>query len=140
MNFIITEAGQIIALISIALSVFSIFARILVLGKDKIKEMKEQMKKSQKEMKEATKSGDKNRALKAQEAYMRITMENMRHSFKPLILTFIPFVLVFGWLKEQYGNYGNVAILFGFGFDWFLWYFACAMLFSILISKILKLD
>ncbi|MEM4347104.1 MAG: EMC3/TMCO1 family protein [Candidatus Altiarchaeota archaeon] len=140
MNFLITEAGQIIALISIALSVFSIFARILVLGKDKIKEMKEQIKKSQKEMKEATKSGDKKRALQAQEAYMKITIENMRHSFKPLIITFIPFVLVFGWLKENYGNSGNVAIIFGIGFDWFLWYLACAMLFSILISKILKLD
>ena len=137
---IITQYGVMIALISLGLSVMSTAARIIVLGKHAMKEMKERMKQHQQDLKDATKSGDKKKAQQAQDDLMKLTMENMKHSFKPMIITFIPFILVFGWLKTQYESVGQVANIFGFGFEWFWWYFICAIIFSMVINKIFKLD
>jgi uncharacterized membrane protein (DUF106 family) len=134
----ITPAGETIALVSIGLSIMSALVRRAVLDMDKMNEMKQQMKKHQETLKQATKSGEKKKAQKAQEELMKLTMENMKHSFKPMIITFIPFILIFYWLRDQYGNVGEVANLFGFGLTWFWWYLVCAMIFSIILNKVFK--
>ncbi|GEM_PF-552224 len=134
----ITAAGETIAIISVGIAMFSTVVRLAVLDRSKMREMKEKMKEHQSELKEATKSGDKKRAQKAQEEFMKLTMENMRYSFKPMIFTFIPFIIIFGWLQREYNQVGLVANLFGYGIGWFGWYFVCAMVFSSLINKLLK--
>ncbi len=133
----ITDAGYTIAAISTGLSIMSALVRKAVLDMDKMKEIKEKIKVHQKEMKLATKSGDMKKMQRNQEDMMSLTMENMKLSFKPMIYTFIPFILVFGWLRDQYGLLDVVASVFGFNFGWFWWYFICAMVVSLTVNKVL---
>jgi len=136
----ITEAGYIIALISMGLAVMSALVRKAVLDQEKMKETKEKLKRHQEEMKQATKSGDTKKLQKAQGEMMKLTMENLKHSFRPMLITFVPFILVFTWLRDQYGSAGTVASLAGFDLGWFWWYLICAMAVSIIINKILKVS
>jgi len=136
----ITEAGYIIALISMGLAIMSALVRKAVLDQDKMRETKEKLKKYQEEMKKATKSGDTKRLQKSQAEMMKLTMENLKHSFRPMLITFVPFILVFMWLKDQYGSAGTVVSLFGFDLGWFGWYLVCAMTVSLIINKLLKVS
>ena len=136
----ITEAGYIIALISMGLAIMSALVRKAVLDQDKMRETKEKLKKYQEEMKKATKSGDTKKLQKSQAEMMKLTMENLKHSFRPMLITFVPFILVFTWLKDQYGSAGTVVSLFGFNLGWFWWYLLCAMTVSLIINKLLKVS
>jgi len=136
----ITEAGYIIAIISMGLAIMSALVRKAVLDQDKMRETKEKLKKYQEEMKKATKSGDTKRLQESQAEMMKLTMENLKHSFRPMLITFVPFILVFTWLKDQYGSAGTVVSLFGFNLGWFWWYLICAMTVSLIINKLLKVS
>jgi uncharacterized membrane protein (DUF106 family) len=136
----ITDAGYVIALISMGLAIMSALVRKAVLDQEKMKETKEKLKKHQEEMKKATKTGDTKKLQKNQEEMMKLTMENLKHSFRPMLITFIPFILVFTWLREQYSTIGTVASLAGYNLGWFWWYLICAMTVSLFINKILKVN
>lgn len=136
----ITPAGQIIAAVSFGIAIASALVRRAVLDMDKMREMKERMKEHQEILKKATKAGDKKKASKAQSKVMELTMENLKYSFKPMIYTFIPFILVFLWLKGEYEGVGAVATIFNFELTWFWWYLICSMIFSIILNKALKLS
>ncbi len=136
----ITEAGYTIALISTGLAIMSALVRKAVLDQEKMRETKEKIKKHQEEMKKATKSGDTKKLQKSQGDMMKLTMENLKHSFKPMLITFIPFILVFSWLRDQYSSAGTVASLAGFDLGWFWWYLICAMAVSLVINKVLKVS
>ncbi|MBN2014340.1 MAG: DUF106 domain-containing protein [Candidatus Altiarchaeota archaeon] len=134
----ITTAGYEITLISAVIVVMSSLVRRVVIGQDKMDAMKNLMKEKQAKFKEISKSGDMKRIQKAQEEMLQLTMENLKHSFKPMLITFIPIILVFGWLRDQYGSLNNVASLFGFDLSWFWWYFICAMVISLVFNKVLE--
>ncbi|OYT54001.1 MAG: hypothetical protein B6U72_03795 [Candidatus Altiarchaeales archaeon ex4484_2] len=140
LGIVITDKGMVIAAVSAGIAVLSSLVRMAVLDREQMKEMKEKLKKQQTEVKEAAKSGHTKKAQKAQEEMMKLTMENMKHSMKPLMFTFIPFILIFNWLRGEYGDVGTVATLFGFNLSWFWWYLVTAMLISITLNKIFKLS
>ncbi|MFH0860532.1 MAG: EMC3/TMCO1 family protein [Candidatus Altiarchaeota archaeon] len=135
MDFLITTAGWEIAVISFALMMMSSLVRRAVVDKDKMLEAKEKMKKNQQLLKEATKSGDSKKAKKAQDEMMTHMMDNMKHSFKPMMYTMIPFLLVFSWIQRRYAEIGIVATVFGIQLGWFGWYFICSMLVSMVLNK-----
>ncbi len=136
----ITPDGQIIAFISIALAIMSALVRKAVLDMKKLKQMKEEMKEQQRIMKEATKSGDTKKMQKAQEHLMKLTMENMKYSFKPMLITFIPFIIIFYWLQGQYSSVGTVATIFSFDLGWLGWYLVISVISSLIINKILNVS
>ncbi len=136
----VTPDGQIIALVSVGVAIMSSLVRMATLDMKKMREMKEKIKEHQKTLKEATKSSDIKGAKRAQEELMRLTIENMKHSFRPMIITFVPFILIFYWLREQYGSAGVVASISGFGLDWLGWYIICSIISSIILNKLLKLS
>lgn len=135
----ISPAAETIALISMGLALMNTLVRRAVLDKEKLKEQKKKLKEHQQTVKEATKAGDMKRAQKAQEELMSLTMEQLKHSFKPMIFTMIPFLLVFNWLRGEYGSAGVVATLFGFELSWFFWYIICSITTSIVLNKVLRL-
>lgn len=140
MNIIVSDDGLVIAGVSIGLALLSFLVRMAVLDRAHMEEMKKQLKEKQKDVKEATKKGQTKKAAKAQEEMMQLTLENMKHTMKPLMYTFIPFILIFGWLKGEYESIGTVATLFGFELSWFWWYLITAMLVSLTLNKIFKLS
>ena len=136
--FTITPAGQEVALIALGIALVSSMVNKIVLDKELMKEMKEKMSQHQKEMKKAAKASDSKRSQELQGEYMKMLMEHMKHSFRPVMITFIPFILIFQWLRSTYVDVGTVATLFGFSLSWFAWYFICVMIISMIINRVLK--
>lgn len=133
----LTADAQTIGLISFGLSLVGGIVRHIVLDKDMLKEHKSKMKDIKDKMKEAQKNQDVKGMQKHQSDLMSLTMEQMKHSFKPMIFTMVPFILVFKWLRDTYGAAGTVVKLFGFQLGWFGWYFVCAVVSGMIINKLL---
>lgn len=133
----LTEAGYVIMAVSAGLSLFSAIVRKLVVDTKRYNEIRENLKEHQKTIKEATKSGDSKRLKKSQEEMVALSIENLKMAYKPMIITLVPFLLVFTWLKNKYSAAGVVASILGYGFDWFGWYFICAIFISLIVNKIL---
>lgn len=106
MNFIITEAGRNIALVSLGIVSLSTIVRYFTVDKEKVRASRERVKEHQQKLKEAQKKGDTKRAQKHQQDLMAETMESMKHNMKPMVFTLIPILLIFGWLRGNYGEYG----------------------------------
>ncbi|MBC8500470.1 MAG: DUF106 domain-containing protein [DPANN group archaeon] len=64
-----------------------------------MKKLKAEMKELQKEMKRL--KNDPQKALAHQKKMMQKNMQYMKHSFKPTIYTFIPIIIIFGWLNSH---------------------------------------
>ncbi len=140
LGIVVTDNGMVIAAVSAGIALLSSLVRMAVLDREQMAEMKEKLKKQQAEVKEAAKKGHTRKAQKAQEEMMKLTIENMKHSMKPMMFTFIPFILIFGWLRGEYGDAGTVATLFGFNLSWFWWYLVTAMVISITLNKVFRLS
>ncbi len=72
-----------------------------------------------------------------QKKSLEISMGSFKHQFKPMIITIIPVLIIFGWLKETYANYSNLNFL-GFIDTWIWAYIVSALIFSIILRKIFK--
>ena len=95
----------------------------------RMKELKAIQKACQVKLKE--KKGDLEAQKKIQKEIMAGSMELMKHSFKPMFITFIPLILLIIWLR---GAYEETAI----AGSWIWWYIGSAIGSSIILRKILK--
>ena len=134
----LTEAGQSIALISVLLSFASAMVRRATVDLDKVKDSQAKMKEHQKKMQEAQKKGNTQDMLKSQEEMTKHMMIQMKQNFKPMLITLIPFLLIFKWLSGQYGSAGDVAAVLGMNLSWFWWYFLISLIASMIINKIVQ--
>jgi uncharacterized membrane protein (DUF106 family) len=60
---------------------------------------------------------------------MDCSMELMKHSFRPMLITFIPLVLLAGWMNSVFAKILP---------SWIWWYILSGLVFSIILRKILK--
>lgn len=70
-----------------------------------MKKLKDDMKEYQKQAKEA--KGNSAKAMELQKKSMELNMQYMMHSLKPTIITFIPIILIFGWMSSNFA-YENI--------------------------------
>ncbi len=136
MNIVdIMSAYAIPSIIIIGMMVTTISTLLLraFTDQDKLKGLKAQQKELQKKVKECQKKGDFCQLEKLNKEAMDVSMSVMKSSFsgKQFLITFVPFILLFSWLRELY-----VPIL---GTKWLWIYFASAMGSSILLRKWLKM-
>jgi len=68
-----------------------------------LKAMKEETKKLQKEMKEL--KDDPQKMMAVQKKMMEKSMQQMKHSLKPTLVTFLPVIMIFGWLQANLAYY-----------------------------------
>jgi len=101
-----------------------------------MKAYKERIKMLQKKMKEN--KDDLSKLSSMQKEAMEANFQYLGHSMKPTLITFIPIILVFGWLRQHYTNIGNPDILFGLG--WLGSYIIFSLAFSLLMRKLLKVS
>ena len=71
-----------------------------------MKRLKEEMKEHQKQAKELKSNPTK--AMEMQKKAMDLNMKYMMHSMKPTLITFIPIILIFGWMSANFA-YHNIA-------------------------------
>ncbi len=99
---------------------------------DLLKSVRERSKALQKELKGLRDQPDKFK--KKQSEVMELQMKLLPQTLKPMIITFIPIIIVFNWLRVTYEPIGPV--LFGLGWIWA--YIIFSIVFSFALRKLLK--
>jgi uncharacterized membrane protein (DUF106 family) len=98
-------------------------------NQSRMRELKEIQKACQIKLKDA--KGDLKKQQEINKEIMACSMELMKHSFKPLFITFIPLILLFAWIR---GVYGGSSL----GGSWIWWYIGTGVISSIVLRKVLK--
>jgi len=97
-------------------------------NQDHLRSLKERQKQIQKDLKKC-KPGDKI-FEELQSEMLQITMTMMKSSFKPLLITFIPFLILLGWIRKTYD-----PLLSG----WLWYYIGASLVSSLIYRKIFKM-
>ena len=116
-----------ILVISFLVTVFITIVRYFMTDRERMKEIKDRQKELRKEMKEVRDNPEK--MMELNKKMMEDLPEQMRHSFKPMIITLIPILLIFGWLRATYA-------LTSISSTWLWWYIGSSIVFSIILSKL----
>ena len=95
---------------------------------NKMKELKAVQKACQIRIKDN--KGNPEEVKKIQKEIMACSMELMKHSFRPIIFTFIPLILIFWWIR---GIFLETVI----ADTWLWWYIGAALISSIFLRKVL---
>jgi len=88
-----------IVVISLVIAVFMTLIYKWMTDQHVMKTLKEDMKKFQQQMKEFKEHPEK--VLAIQKQAMETNMKYMMHSMKPTLITFLPIILIFGWLNAH---------------------------------------
>ena len=88
-----------IVILSFLISLLIVIIYKLVTNQDEMKRLKDEQKEYQKKLK-ALKSNPEE-MMKVQKEAMKKNMDYMKHSFKPTLITFIPIILIFGWMNAH---------------------------------------
>ena len=150
--------------ISAAVSLLTVTAQKLLVDQDKMNEMQERSKTFNKELREAQASGDGKKVAKLQAQQMEMMQDQsevMKMSFRPMIVTMIPILLIFAWMWQSvikdmiivlppavyyctftplfhaFGQwiYGGNITTIPYGIGWLFWYFICTFGMSQIIRK-----
>lgn len=151
--------------IAIIVAFFTTLANKLLVDQDRLQFLQKEMKGFQSEMMAAQKSGDP-KALaemqKKQMEFMDIQKEMMFNSFKPMIVTFVPIILMFWWMAQEpvitkivvelptIAFYGLLVPVFHMFYhqspgvpyqaiEWLGWYILCSFAMSLIFRKYLGL-
>ncbi len=114
------------ALVSLFISAINYF----VLDKNKLRESRKRQKELQVQMKQY--KNDPSKQMELSKEMVNHSMEQFRHSMKPMIITLIPVLVVFWWIK-------GVFIETTLAGSWFWWYLVSAIIFSFAFRKVFKL-
>ena len=108
----------------------------------KMKEIREKMKEIQDRSKQFKDNPDK--MMELQQEMMKLSGEQMRASMKITLITLIPFLIIFTYLKSLYVGLGDLIVwnvnipALGTGIGWFLSYVLFSILSSVLLRKVMK--
>ncbi len=135
-----------VAVIAVVISIISAIVNKKVTNQKRMKEIKSKVSDFQKRYNEAKKSGDKELIAsmeKEQKEVMALSMEMMTGSFKPMLYTFLPIILIFFLLNQRYAGQNAVVTLPVLGtLGWYWWYFLVAILtglcFEIIYNAVTK--
>ena len=90
--------------ISFIISLLTVTAQKLLVDQDKMNEMQARSKALQKELRAAQASGDTKEMAKVQAKQMDMMQDQseiMKMSFRPMIVTMIPILLIFAWMWQS---------------------------------------
>lgn len=100
-------------------------------NQEHLRNLKKRQKEIQGEIKQCTAKGDDCRAKELQSEMLSITGVMMKSSFKPVLITFIPFLILIYWLR---GIYTPLM-----GSLWIWWYIGASIVSSIIYRKLFKM-
>jgi uncharacterized membrane protein (DUF106 family) len=93
-----------IILLSFIVSAIIIIITKYMTDQSLMKKLKEDMKENQKLAKELKNNPAK--LMEVQKKQMELTMQQFKHSLKPTLITFIPIILIFGWMNSTFAYEG----------------------------------
>ncbi len=89
-----------ILVLSFIISLIIVLAYKWLTDQKEMKRLKDELSVRQKKMKELKSEPEK--LMKAQKEAMSINMQYMTKSMKPTLITFIPIILIFGWMNAHF--------------------------------------
>jgi len=120
-------------LISFLLTIVITIAYKYLTDQELMKSLKAELKELQGQMKEF--KHDTAKVMQLQKVSMEKNMKYMMHSFKPTLFTFVPLIIVFGWLRSAYET---IELSF-LGLHSWLWiYILSSIIFSIILRKLMR--
>src|SRR3989344_5908575 len=130
----IIEASPLGAILLIALIITVVTTLVYkwVTNQKLLKQMKEDMDAIRKQMKDSKNDTQKMMAL--QKESLQKSLEQMKHTIKPMLITFIPLIIIFGWLQNTYTDKGN---LIG-PLNWLWVYIISTFIYNLSLRKLLK--
>ena len=89
---------------------------------------------------------DTKKVMDLQKRSMEISMEQMKHTLKPTLITMLPILIIFSWLQKTLPNTQVILNLpfsipkpgLNSGFGWVGVYIITSIIFSLVMRKILK--
>jgi len=132
----ITELIQInprisIVILSLIASLIITIISYFLTDRGKMKEIRERQKEIRLELKQV--KNDPEKVMELNKKMMQDFPEQMRASLKPMIVTIVPILIFFGWLKSTFAGTDIAG-------TWLWWYIISSIIFSILIRKIFGLQ
>jgi len=89
-----------ISVVSLVVSLIIVGAYKLLTDQKEMKRLKDELKEMQKKMKSL--KDDPEKMMKVQREAMALNMQYMSKSMKPTLVTFLPIILVFGWMNAHF--------------------------------------
>ncbi|MBI2659664.1 DUF106 domain-containing protein [Candidatus Woesearchaeota archaeon] len=93
-----------IVILSLIVSLIIMLITKYTTNQSLMKNLKDEIKSYQKQIKEA--KNEPARAMALQKKAMEVNMKYMTHSLKPTLITFIPIILIFGWMSSTFAYEG----------------------------------
>lgn len=90
-------------IISLIISLIIVLVYKYLTNQKLMKEMKEKLKEYQKEMKGLR--NNPKELMAVQKKAMELNMKYMTHSLKPTLITFLPIIIIYGWLSAHLAYY-----------------------------------
>ncbi|MEK6919066.1 MAG: EMC3/TMCO1 family protein [Nanoarchaeota archaeon] len=116
-------------IIAAVVSLLSMLATKYLTNQERLKELTVKQKEHQRLMKEH--KGDQQKMMEIQKEMMSGSMERMKSSFKPMIVTLIPFLLLFNFMRKVLETTPAAK-------SWFWYYLITAIVLGTVWKKILK--
>ena len=88
-----------VLIISLVVSLIIVIIYRLLTNQKEMKALKDEIKSHQKQMREL--KNEPQKVLEIQKKAMQVNMKYMGKSMKPTIITFIPIILIFGWMQAH---------------------------------------
>ncbi len=129
-EFIQTYPKSSIIILSFIVTLFITIVNYFMTDKKRMKEIKEKQKSLRLEMKKYRDNPGKMMEINKQ--MMEDLPEQLKHSFKPMLVTIIPLIIMFKWLRASFAVTAIAS-------TWFWWYLGVSLVCSILLRKIFRL-
>ena len=123
-DFIYANPILSLAIIAFLVTFFITLVTWLVTDKERMRELKDRQKELQKKAREHQKNGNTDAMLEVNKQLMQEMPEMMKHSFKPMLITLIPILVIFSALR---GIYRETSL----GGWWILYYIIFSLIFSL---------
>ena len=118
-------------ILSFLVTLFITTVTYFMTDRERMKEIRERQKELRKEMKQFRDNPEK--MLELNKKMMEDMPEQLKHSMKPMMITFIPIIIFFGWLRATFA-------LTAIADTWFWWYLGFSIFFSLTIRKVFGLQ
>jgi len=116
------------AIVSLFISLINFF----MLDKERMREIKARQKELQVEMKQHQKDGNQDKVMELQKEMFSSIGETFKHSLKPMIITIIPVLILFAFIRNLFAETALAS-------SWFWWYLGAALGSSLIFRKLFKL-
>lgn len=120
-----------IIILSLIATLFITIVNFFMVDKTRMKEIKEKQKRLREEMKKFKDNPEK--VLEINKQMMEDMPEQLRHSFKPMLVTLVPLLILFTWLRSTYAATTIAS-------TWIWWYIGSSIVFSMILRKIFGLQ